>query len=89
MTNLYDLPPEIQITAEGELRIITLNRPNDLNASARRQIKPERSARKCSAAERAEEADDVPGRIGQANAFRKVKILGAIPDSCSPLVRAH
>ncbi len=33
MTNLYDLPPEIQITAEGGLRIITLNRPNDLNAS--------------------------------------------------------
>ncbi|WP_437938092.1 hypothetical protein [Sorangium sp. So ce341] len=29
------------------------------------------------------------GRIGWANAFRKVKILGAVPDSCSPTVRAH
>ncbi|WP_129347932.1 hypothetical protein [Sorangium cellulosum] len=28
-------------------------------------------------------------RIGQANAFRNVKILGAAPDSCSPTVRAH
>jgi enoyl-CoA hydratase len=33
MTNLYDLPEEILVTAEGGLRIVTLNRPNDLNAS--------------------------------------------------------
>lgn len=33
MTNLYDLPNDIQVTAEGGLRIITLNRPDDLNAS--------------------------------------------------------
>ncbi len=33
MTNLYDLPPEISVAAEGGLRIITLNRPNDMNAS--------------------------------------------------------
>lgn len=33
MTNLYDLPDEIQVTAEGALRLITLNRPDDLNAS--------------------------------------------------------
>lgn len=33
MANLYDLPEEILVTAEGALRIITLNRPNDLNAS--------------------------------------------------------
>lgn len=33
MTNLYDLPEDILVTAEGGLRIITLNRPNDLNAS--------------------------------------------------------
>lgn len=33
MSNLYDLPAEIQVSAEGGLRIITLNRPNDLNAS--------------------------------------------------------
>lgn len=33
MTNLYDLPDDILVTAEGGLRIITLNRPNDLNAS--------------------------------------------------------
>jgi len=33
MTNLYDLPEDIQVTAEGGLRIITLNRPDHLNAS--------------------------------------------------------
>lgn len=33
MTNLYDLPADIQVTAEGGLRIITLNRPDHLNAS--------------------------------------------------------
>ncbi|MCY1533549.1 Short-chain-enoyl-CoA hydratase [compost metagenome] len=33
MTNLYDLPNDIQVIAEGGLRIITLNRPDDLNAS--------------------------------------------------------
>lgn len=33
MSNLYDLPEEILVTAEGGLRIITLNRPEDLNAS--------------------------------------------------------
>ena len=30
---LYDLPEGLHVTAEGELRIITLNRPDDLNAS--------------------------------------------------------
>lgn len=34
MSNLYDMPPEIQVTAEGGLRIITLNRPDELNASS-------------------------------------------------------
>jgi enoyl-CoA hydratase len=33
MSNLYELPEEMLVTAEGGLRIITLNRPNDLNAS--------------------------------------------------------
>ncbi len=33
MTNYYDLPDDILVTAEGGLRIITLNRPDDLNAS--------------------------------------------------------
>lgn len=33
MSNLYDLPNDILVTAEGGLRIITLNRPDDLNAS--------------------------------------------------------
>lgn len=33
MNNLYDLPDDILVTAEGGLRIITLNRPKDLNAS--------------------------------------------------------
>jgi enoyl-CoA hydratase len=33
MANLYDLPDEIRVTAEGGLRIITLDRPGDLNAS--------------------------------------------------------
>jgi enoyl-CoA hydratase/carnithine racemase len=31
--NLYGLPDAISVTAEGELRIITLNRPDELNAS--------------------------------------------------------
>jgi len=33
MSTLYDLPAGIDVEAEGGLRIITLNRPNDLNAS--------------------------------------------------------
>lgn len=33
MANFYDLPEELLVTAEGGLRLITLNRPNDLNAS--------------------------------------------------------
>jgi len=33
VTNLYDLPDGIQVNAEGALRVITLNRPDDLNAS--------------------------------------------------------
>jgi len=33
MSKLYDTPDGIDVTAEGPLRIITLNRPNDLNAS--------------------------------------------------------
>lgn len=33
MANFYDLPEDILVTAEGGLRIITLNRPDDLNAS--------------------------------------------------------
>src|SRR6185503_549262 len=33
LSNLYDLPEDILVTAEGGLRIITLNRPDDLNAS--------------------------------------------------------
>ena len=34
MTNLYGMPPEIEITTEGAIRVITLNRPADLNASS-------------------------------------------------------
>lgn len=34
MTNLYDMPPELDVRAEGGLRIITLNRPEDLNPSS-------------------------------------------------------
>lgn len=33
MSNLYDLPQDILVTAEGGLRVITLNRPDALNAS--------------------------------------------------------
>jgi enoyl-CoA hydratase len=33
MANYYDIPEDILVTAEGALRIITLNRPDDLNAS--------------------------------------------------------
>lgn len=29
---MYDMPAEIQVTADGPIRIITLNRPRDLNA---------------------------------------------------------
>lgn len=33
MANYYDLPDELLVTADGGLRIVTLNRPDDLNAS--------------------------------------------------------
>lgn len=33
MSNFYDLPDGIRVTAEGGLRLITLDRPDDLNAS--------------------------------------------------------
>src|SRR5271168_3274287 len=33
MNSLYDLPPGIVVTAEGAVRLITLNRPDDQNAS--------------------------------------------------------
>ena len=29
---MYDLPPEIDVKADGALRIITLNRPDSLNS---------------------------------------------------------
>ena len=29
---MYDLPPEIDVKADGPLRIITLNRPDSLNS---------------------------------------------------------
>ena len=29
---MYDMPDEIDVTADGGLRIITLNRPDELNA---------------------------------------------------------
>jgi enoyl-CoA hydratase/carnithine racemase len=32
MTYMYDMPDEIQVEADGPLRIITLNRPASLNA---------------------------------------------------------
>jgi len=32
MSSLYDMPPEILIEADGPIRIITLNRPGNLNA---------------------------------------------------------
>jgi enoyl-CoA hydratase/carnithine racemase len=31
--SLYDLPPELQVTADGPVRVITLNRPEQLNAT--------------------------------------------------------
>jgi len=31
MSNLYDMPPELDVKADGGLRIITLNRPDELN----------------------------------------------------------
>ena len=31
--NAYDLPDEIQIAADGPIRVVTLNRPDDLNAT--------------------------------------------------------
>ena len=34
MSNLYDMPPELDVKAEGGLRIITLNRPDELNPSS-------------------------------------------------------
>lgn len=34
MSNLYDMPPELDVKAEGGLRIITLNRPEELNPSS-------------------------------------------------------
>jgi enoyl-CoA hydratase len=33
MTFRYDLPPEIQIELDGPIRVIRLNRPDDLNAA--------------------------------------------------------
>jgi enoyl-CoA hydratase/carnithine racemase len=32
MSSLYGMPPEIQVEADGPIRIITLNRPDNLNA---------------------------------------------------------
>jgi enoyl-CoA hydratase len=32
---LYDLPSELEVTAEGPIRIVTLNRPSDLNGANR------------------------------------------------------
>jgi enoyl-CoA hydratase len=34
MSNLYDMPNELDVKAEGGLRIITLNRPDELNPSS-------------------------------------------------------
>src|SRR5512138_2480205 len=31
----YDLPPEIEVTVDGPIRIVTLNRPEQLNATDR------------------------------------------------------
>ena len=33
MTATYDVPDEIQVRAEGPIRVVTLNRPDDLNAT--------------------------------------------------------
>ena len=32
MSVSYDLPPEVQVEADGPIRIIRFNRPDDLNA---------------------------------------------------------
>jgi enoyl-CoA hydratase/carnithine racemase len=34
MTNLYDLPDEILAEADGPVRVITLNRPEDRNPAS-------------------------------------------------------
>jgi enoyl-CoA hydratase len=34
-TTLYDLPSELVVTAEGSIRIVTLNRPSELNGANR------------------------------------------------------
>jgi enoyl-CoA hydratase len=31
-SNAYDMPDEVEVTADGPIRIVTLNRPDDLNA---------------------------------------------------------
>lgn len=33
MTQRYDLPSEVAVTSEGAIRVVTLNRPDDLNAA--------------------------------------------------------
>jgi enoyl-CoA hydratase/carnithine racemase len=36
--NLYDTPDDILVTAEGSLRVVTLNRPGDMNASTTKML---------------------------------------------------